>query len=120
MSNTDQFKPESISLTPNHVSGRRPAQDTGAFQSSGLQGFLGGSPGAVFVRLAVASLIVGFFLVWLDIHPYQILNILQRFVQRLWDMGFDAVREVGQYVLAGAAIVIPVWFLSRLLKFGGR
>lgn len=120
MSNTDQFKPESISLTPNHVAGRRPAQDPGALQSGGLQSFLGGSPGAVFVRLAVASLIVGFFLVWLDIHPYQILNILQRFVQRLWDMGFDAVREVGQYVLAGAAIVIPVWFLSRLLKFGGR
>ncbi len=115
MSNSDPYKPDTVTLTPNHLSGRSPIG-----QNDGLHGFLGGSPGAVFVRLAVSSLIVGFFLVWLDIHPYQILNILQRFAQRLWDMGFDAVREVGQYVLAGAAIVIPVWFLSRLLKFGGR
>jgi hypothetical protein len=31
-------------------------------------------------------------------------------------MGFDAVRWLWQYFLLGAVIVLPIWFLARLLK----
>jgi hypothetical protein len=31
--------------------------------------------------------------------------------------GFDAVREVLAYILAGAVIVLPIWFVLRLLNF---
>ena len=44
---------------------------------------------------------------WLDIRPIDVFYGVQRFLTRLWNLGFDAVREVITYVIAGAAIVIP-------------
>ncbi|MDH7797345.1 MULTISPECIES: DUF6460 domain-containing protein [unclassified Beijerinckia] len=88
--------------------------------SNNVEQFLGGSPAAVVVRLLVVSLIVGALLMWLDIRPMDIFYGLQRFLTRLWNLGFDAVREVIQYVLAGAAIVIPVWIVLRLLNAGKK
>jgi hypothetical protein len=110
----DKQSGEGVILTPNHASARQKAERS----DDALTRFLGGSPSAVFLRLLAASLIVGFFLVWLDIRPFEVFRALDRFVHRLWDMGFDALREIGQYILAGAVIVVPVWFLSRLLKSG--
>lgn len=120
MSNSDQTKPDGIYLTPNHASARPQQEAVRPRSDTSLQAFIGGTPGAVFVRLAIASLVVGFFLVWLDIRPYDVFRGLEHFAMRIWDMGFDAIREVGQYVLAGAAVVLPIWFLSRLMKFGGH
>jgi hypothetical protein len=85
-----------------------------------LERFLGGSPTAVAVRLLFLSLLVGFFLVWLDIRPIDILLGLQHMVERLWAAGFDAVREVAEYVLAGAVIVVPLWVAVRLLNMRPR
>ena len=44
---------------------------------------------------------------------------LQRFVHRLWLMGWDAVRDIVQYIVAGAVIVLPVWFVMRLFNMRG-
>ena len=85
-----------------------------------LARFLGGSPAAVFVRLLLMSLVVGALLIWLDIRPYDIFHALERFVQRIWLMGFDAIREIASYVLAGAVIVVPVWLLLRLMNMRGK
>ncbi|SFK68634.1 DUF6460 domain-containing protein [Methylocapsa palsarum] len=85
-----------------------------------LTRFLGGSPGAVFWRLLFASLIVGAFLMWLDIRPADIFNGLMQLVNRIWGLGFDAIREVADYILVGAALVIPVWLALRLLSMRGR
>ena len=87
--------------------------------SSALQRFIGGAPTAVFLRLLFVSLVVGALLVWLDIRPFEIFNALQRFVNRLWMMGWDAVRDVAQYILSGAVIVIPVWLVMRLFSMRG-
>ena len=81
--------------------------------------FLGGSPIAVFFRLLFASMLVGAFLVWLDISPFEIFNNLRRLVDYIWSLGFDAVREVGHYILAGAIIVVPIWLILRLMSFRG-
>lgn len=81
-----------------------------------LARFLGGSPGSVFLRLLFVSLIVGAFLMWLDIRPIDIFRGLIQFINRLWALGFDAIREVVDYVLVGAAIVVPVWLALRLLN----
>ncbi len=78
--------------------------------------FMGGSPAAVLMRLFVVSLIVGAVFMWLDIRPWDIFNAVERFLNRIWMLGFDAVREIFQYVLAGAVIVVPVWFVMRLLN----
>jgi hypothetical protein len=85
-----------------------------------LERFLGGSPGAVLARLALLSLIVGFFLVWLDIRPMDVLFSLERVFHRFWAAGFDAVREIASYLAAGAAIVVPVWLVLRLLAVKPR
>jgi hypothetical protein len=31
-------------------------------------------------------------------------------------MGFDAVRWLWRYFLLGAVLVIPIWFVTRVLK----
>ncbi len=59
----------------------RPADIAAARRPSGdLERFLGGSPASVFVRLLFLSLIVGFFLVWLDIRPIDVLIGLRNMV----------------------------------------
>ncbi|MGH6794325.1 MAG: DUF6460 domain-containing protein [Methylocella sp.] len=81
-----------------------------------LTRFLGGSPGGVFVRLLFVSLIVGAFLMWLDISPLDIYREVKQLVDRIWSLGFDAIRVVADYILAGAAIVVPVWLVLRLMN----
>lgn len=86
---------------------------------SALTRFLGGSPGSVFLRLFFVSLIVGALFMWLDIRPIDILRGLTDLFNRIYRMGFDAIREVADYVLVGAAIVVPVWLVLRLLNMRG-
>ncbi|PPQ40208.1 hypothetical protein CH337_17600 [Rhodoblastus acidophilus] len=105
---------------PQHPFAPRPADFPAQRPESDLERFLGGSPGAVLARLVVLSLIVGFFLVWLDIRPGEVLAGLQRIVERFWAAGFDAVREIAAYLAAGAAIVVPVWLVLRLLSLKPR
>jgi hypothetical protein len=87
---------------------------------SALENFLGGTPAAVFVKLLFVSLVVGALLMWLDIRPADIFRGVQDFLNRIYALGFGAVRELLNYVIAGAAIVVPAWFILRLLNVGGR
>lgn len=98
----------------------KPEDSTSPMAETALTRFLGGSPLAVLVRLVVVSLIVGALLMWLDIRPADIIYGVQRFFERLWNLGFDAFRDIIQYVIAGAVIVLPVWFVLRLLSMRGR
>ncbi|HXY57803.1 MAG TPA: DUF6460 domain-containing protein [Methylocystis sp.] len=91
-----------------------------ATSSNALERFLGGSPGSVFVKLLFISLVVGALLMWLDIRPIDIFNGIDAFIRRIYALGFGAVRELANYVLAGAAIVVPAWLILRLLQLGGR
>jgi Family of unknown function (DUF6460) len=85
-------------------------------EETALNRFLGGSPGGVFLRLIFVSLIVGAFLMWLDIRPMDIFRGIKDLIDRIWSLGFDAIREIADYILAGAAIVIPVWLVLRLMN----
>ncbi len=84
-----------------------------------LARFLGGTPGSVALRLFFLSLIVGALLMWLDIRPADLVEDVVRFARRIWALGFDALREMGDYILAGAMIVIPIWLIARLLNWRG-
>ena len=79
--------------------------------------FLGGSPASVFIRLIFISLIVGALLMWLDIRPYDIIRGFKRMIDGILHLGFDAVEMIFQYILAGAAIVVPVGLIIRLLNY---
>jgi hypothetical protein len=37
-------------------------------------------------------------------------------VQHIWDLGFDAVRFLWRYLLLGAAVVVPIWLVLRLVR----
>ena len=84
---------------------------------SAVSRFLGGSPLAVLFRLFLVSVIVGAFLMLLDIRPAAMLATLQRLMRRLFSLGFEAVMELGEYFLAGALLVLPIWLVLRLLNW---
>ena len=79
----------------------------------------GGPPLTVLLRLVFVSLVVGALLMWLDVDPMAVVQGCIRAAERLWAMGFAAFGQAGQYILAGAVIVVPVWFVMRLLTYRG-
>jgi hypothetical protein len=76
---------------------------------------IGGSPLAVLGRLILVSILVGVVLSVLGLDPWNILDSVRVLLQRLWDMGFDAVYWLWRYFLLGAVIVIPIWLIIRLI-----
>ncbi len=84
-----------------------------------LHRFLGGPPLTVIGRLLVVSLVVGAIMMWLDLRPVDVFRQFERFADRLWALGFDAVRDFADYIAAGALIVVPVWLVMRLLNLRG-
>jgi hypothetical protein len=85
-----------------------------------MERFFGGNPALVLTRLVILSLIVGVVLAALGFSPFEIIESLQRLVERIYDMGFAAIEKAFRYFLLGAVIVFPVWLVMRLLKWAGR
>ena len=81
--------------------------------------FLGGSPLNTFVRLFFISLVVGALLMWLELRPIDIFRGVQAFFDRIYQLGFGAVKELVSYVLAGAVFVVPAWLILRLVNMTG-
>ena len=96
--------------TENPIPGRRSRPDP----DDALARFFGGSPLAVIFRLALLSILVGAILEALGLDLHNILETVQALYRRVWDMGFDAVRWLGRYLVLGAAIVVPLWLITRL------
>jgi hypothetical protein len=80
----------------------------------------GGNPLTVIVKLVVLSLIVGIVMAALGLDAFALIDSLRRLVIRLYDMGFGAIEWAIRYFLLGAAVVIPIWLVVRLVKLGGR
>jgi uncharacterized protein DUF6460 len=78
--------------------------------------FFGGPPLAVVGRLILLSILVGVILAAIGLDPWNIIESVERLIEHLWNMGFDAVRWLWRYFLLGAVIVVPIWFLARLAK----
>jgi hypothetical protein len=115
----DQPKSERPGPETQLLPGTTEANDDMASNNS-LENFLGGSPLNVFVKLLFISLVVGALLMWLELRPTDILHGVQRFLHRIYGLGFDAVRVVFEYIAAGALIVLPIWFVLRIMSMGGR
>ena len=76
-----------------------------------LHHFLGGSPLAVAIRLAVYSLIVGLVLAWLDWTPRDLWVNLVDTARWAW----GELGGLGEYMAIGAVVVVPLFLLSRIL-----
>ncbi len=81
-----------------------------------MERFFGGSPAAVILQLAIASVIIGVVLSFFGFNP----NDLYEAIVRLWHwISFDILEKVLRYLVLGAIIVVPLWLLSRILSFFG-
>ncbi|NDW04169.1 DUF6460 domain-containing protein [Jiella pacifica] len=88
--------------------------------SERINQILGGSPIGVAIRLILISILVGFILSWLNWNPNDIIDWVIRSVEWAWRSLFGSVERAVYYFLLGAAIVVPVFIISRLLKMGRR
>ncbi len=84
------------------------------------ESFLGGSPGRVVVRLILMSLVVGFLMSIFGISPEAIFRSIESFINSVFDNGFEVFSDAFAYVLTGAVIVLPLWFIGRLMAAGRR
>lgn len=82
----------------------------------GLRRFLGGSPLAVLIKLALLSILVGFVLTVLGLDPRNILWSIEALVRNIFDLGFEAFHWLWRYLLLGAVIVVPIWLIMRLVQ----
>ncbi|GJE71399.1 DUF6460 domain-containing protein [Methylorubrum podarium] len=108
-----------------HETRRRPPLDSGAYPAdpraaaprrrSGLNRFLGGSPAAVFVKLLFLSVLVGSVMAMLGLTPGLLFWHLYDLTRSLIDLGLDTFHDFGRWILAGAVVVVPIWFIARLM-----
>ncbi|PSJ60338.1 DUF6460 domain-containing protein [Pseudaminobacter soli (ex Li et al. 2025)] len=84
---------------------------------SELTRFLGDTPFRVFLKLVVVSFLVGIAMSFFGWSPYDIFYQLRDFVVQIWNMGFKAIDRFVGYFLLGAAVVIPVFVVLRLLSY---
>ena len=84
--------------------------------SNYLNRFFGGPPLLVIFRLILLSILIGVILEIIGLDPWNLIESLKRLVLHIWDMGFDAVRWLWRYLLLGAAVVIPIWLVVRVMR----
>lgn len=80
--------------------------------------WMGGSPFWVLLRLIALSVVVGVILSVLGLDPANIFASLERLLRHLFYFGFDTVERLWGYFLLGAAIVIPLWLITRIAARG--
>ncbi|KQQ38284.1 MULTISPECIES: DUF6460 domain-containing protein [Rhizobium/Agrobacterium group] len=84
--------------------------------ADGVNRFLGDSIGRTIIKLIVVCLIVGFVLAFFGFTPDNIVDTIRYYFLDLWYNGFQALGRVGDYLLLGAIIVVPVFIVLRLLS----
>ena len=80
---------------------------------------LGDSVARTIVKLIVISLIVGFLMAIFGVDPWDVIYGVRNFILDIWHSGFNALGKIGDYLLLGATIVIPVFIVLRLLSYRG-
>ncbi len=83
-----------------------------------MERFIGGSLAGVLLRLVILSIIVGIVLAALGLEPFDVIEGVQRLAERLYNMGYEAFEKAFSYFLTGALLVVPIWFVARLLQIG--
>ncbi|KXF78675.1 hypothetical protein ATN84_02505 [Paramesorhizobium deserti] len=85
--------------------------------SDRINRFLGDTPARVIVKLVLVSLVVGVVMHTFDWSPYDLLWGVRDFFLQLWNMGFSAIVRFADYLLLGAAVVIPAFILLRIISY---
>jgi hypothetical protein len=80
-----------------------------------MNAFFGGSVATGAVRLLVVSFVVGLFLTMFGFDPEDIYLRFLAAVRHIIDFGLTDLRYFGRILLTGAMLVVPVWFILRLM-----
>lgn len=84
----------------------------------------GAQPRRTLIQLIIASVLVGMFLAFWGISPREFWSGVYDFFKGLLGWLGDSVGEIAvnllTYFLFGAAIVIPVWIVMRVINGPGR
>lgn len=83
--------------------------------SKPLGSILGDTPGRVIIKLLILSLLLGIVMSLFGVSPFNLFWAIYNFFIKLWSMGFSAFRHLFDVILTGAAIVVPVFIIMRLL-----
>ena len=85
--------------------------------SDGFNRLLGDTPGRTIVKLLILSVVVGFVMNMMGMSPWDVVRFVENAVRDLWNSGFRALGRVGDYLLVGAMIVIPIFIVLRILNW---
>ena len=85
--------------------------------ADGVNRFLGDTPGRTIIKLLVVCLIVGFVLAIFGFTPNNIVDNIRYYFLDLWYNGFKALGQLGDYLLLGAIVVIPIFLVLRLFSY---
>ena len=85
--------------------------------SEKLTQFLGDTPGRTLVKLIVISFIAGAVMSAFHWYPMDIVYAVRDFLVNLWNLGFKALGRFGDYLILGAAVVLPIFLVIRVLSF---
>ena len=80
-----------------------------------MNSFLGGSVPTVAVRLLIVSFVVGLLLAMFGFDPETIYARFVQLVRHILEFGLTDLRHVGRILLTGAMVVVPIWFIMRLM-----
>jgi hypothetical protein len=84
--------------------------------SNNLERFLGGSPSQILIKLVFLSLLVGALMAFLNITPFALIDGALEFVRRVLGDGWDAVKNLLWWAVMGAAVVVPIFLILRLVS----
>jgi Na+/H+-dicarboxylate symporter len=75
----------------------------------------GGNPLGVILRLALISIVVGIVMKALGIDLSNFFQRINELLRNIYDLGFEAIEWVLEYLLLGAMVVVPIWLIARLV-----
>jgi hypothetical protein len=78
---------------------------------------LGDTPARTAVKLLILSVVVGFVMSMMGLSPWDLVRFINDGIRELWRSGFRALGRIGDYLLVGAMIVIPVFIILRILNW---
>ena len=91
-------------------------EDSRPASRSFMERLLGDRPGALAIRLLLISLFVGFLMSVFGFDAADLVRGAVDTVREALRDGTGVFRQLLNYVLTGAAIVVPVWLILRLLR----
>lgn len=81
---------------------------------------LGASTGRTILHLAIASIIVGAVFSFFGLGPREfwrgVFSSVRGVISAIGENVGEVIATLGAYLFIGAAIVIPIWLIARLLS----